>query len=302
MSIWIALILITLCAILWDVGIVLQKQAVDSVQRIRFGRSTAASLVTLLRSGRWLAGLGASAIGWVLFVIALAFIPVSVARAIQGSGFVILAVFSLVFLRHRLTAREWAGVVLVTSGIVALGIANSSTGRVQGDLDFTRLVPAVAACLLVCAAAYAVPGLLRVRLPWVIVFSIMAGTLLGLGDVATKVLLGLVQRRGFGFPAAAAGVFLIAFYVSGFLLLSRAYQHGRAILVTAVSDLCARLAAIFVGIVALEEALAGEPRLRVLAAAGYLGIVLGAVFLARFSGEELAAGLAESRASRADQP
>jgi hypothetical protein len=108
----------------------------------------------------------------------------------------------------------------------------------------------------------------------------------------------LLQRRGFGFPAGAAGAGLIVFYVSGFLLLSRAYQHGRAILVTAVSDLCARLAAIFVGIAALGEALAGEPRLRVLAASGYAGIVLGAVFLARFSGEELAAGLAESKASR----
>jgi len=126
----------------------------------------------------------------------------------------------------------------------------------------------------------------------------MAGTLLGLGDVMTKVLLRLLQRRGSGFPAGAAGAGLIVFYVSGFLLLSRAYQHGRAILVTAVSDLCARLAAIFVGIAALGEALAGEPRLRVLAAAGYAGIVLGAVFLARFSGEELAAGLAESKASR----
>ena len=298
MSIWIALVLITLCAILWDVGIVLQKQAVDQAQRIRFGRSTAASLLALLRSGRWLAGLGASAAGWGFFVIALAFIPVSVARAIQGSGFVILAVFSLVFLRHRLTAREWIGVVLVTSGIVALGIANGSSGRVQGDPDLARLMPALAACLLVCAAAYAVPSLLRVRLPWVIVFSIMAGTLLGLGDVATKVLLGLLERHRPGFTVAAAGVGLIVFYVSGFLLLSRAYQHGRAILVTAVSDLCARLAAIFVGIAALGEALAGEPRLRVLAAAGYAGIVLGAVLLARFSGGELAAGLAESGASR----
>ena len=205
MSIWIALILITLCAILWDVGIVLQKQAVDRAQRIRFGRATAASLRALLKSGRWLAGLGASAAGWGLFVVALAYIPVSVARAIQGSGFVILAVFSLVFLRHRLSAREWLGVVLVTSGIVALGIANGSSGRVQVHPDLARLMPAVAACLLVCAAAYALPILLRMRLPWVIVFSIMAGTLLGLGDVATKVLLGLLGLHGHAVAAAAAG-------------------------------------------------------------------------------------------------
>lgn len=125
----------------------------------------------------------------------------------------------------------------MTAGIVALGIANGSQGRAPAELSAGRLLPAVAVCVLVCAAAYA----------------------------------------------------------SGFLLLSRAYQHGRAILVTAVSDLCARLVAIGVGIAALGEALAGEPRLRALAIVGYGGIVLGAVLLARFSGEELAAGLAKKR-------
>ncbi len=143
-----------------------------------------------------MAGLAASAFGWGLFVFALAFTPVSVARAIQGSGFVILAVFSLLFLRHRLTCREWIGVVLVTSGIVALGIADSSSGGVQGEVSYGRLVPAIAACLLVCAAASALPGLLRIGLPWVIAFSIMAGILLGLGDVSTKVLLRRSRGKG----------------------------------------------------------------------------------------------------------
>jgi hypothetical protein len=65
----------------------------------------------------------------------------------------------------------------------------------------------------------------------------------------------------------------------------------------AVSDLCARLVAIVVGITALGEALSGDPTLRTLAVAGYAGILLGAVLLARFTGEELAAGLAKSRAA-----
>jgi uncharacterized membrane protein len=240
-----------------------------------------------------MAGLAASALGWGLFAFALSFTPVSVARTIQGSGFVILAVFSLLFLRHRLSAREWIGVVLVTSGIVALGIAESSSRTVEDAVSLGRLLPALAACLLACAAACAVPGLLRIGLPWVVVYSIISGILLGLGDVATKVLLIALQGQGFGSQAAAAGAGLILFYLSGFLVLSRAYQHGRAILVTAVSDLCSRLVAIFMGIAALGEALAADPRLRVLAALGYAGIIVGAVFLSRFSGEEIADGLAK---------
>jgi uncharacterized membrane protein len=302
MSIWGALILISLCAILWDAGIVLQKAAVDRLPRIRFGRGLAPALLALLKSGRWMAGLAASAVGWGLFAFALTFTPVSVARAIQGSGFVILALFSLVFLKHRLSAREWIGVALVTAGIVALGIADSSPGSLPQGISPGRCAAAFAAGLCACAAAWAVPGVLRIRLPWVITFSFIAGICLGLGDVSTKVLLDVLQGSGFGFPAAAAGAGLILLYVSGFLVLSRAYQHGRAILVTAVSDLCSRLVAIVIGIAALGEALAGDRRLRMLAVLGYGAIIVGAVLLSRFSGEGIAERLAETGSEPFGQP
>ena len=299
MRIWAALILTTLCALLWDAGIVLQKLAVDRLPRIRLGRGLAAALTSLLGSARWMAGLASSAIGWGLFAFALSFTPVSLARSIQGSGFVVLAVLSLLVLRHRLTAREWTGVLLVSLGVAALGIANGSPTAVPVEVSLGRLVPALAACLVVCAAAYAVPGVLRLGLPRVIAFSIMAGILLGLGDVATKALILVLQQQGFALPAAAAGACLVVFYVSGFLVLSRAYQHGRAILVTAVSDLCTRVVAILLGISALGETLAADPRLRVLAVVGYGGIILGVVLLSRFSGEEIADRFAPHVRSRA---
>ncbi|MGO9310530.1 MAG: EamA family transporter [Spirochaetia bacterium] len=292
MSIWVALILITLCALLWDVGIVLQKLAVDRIPSLRLGRRFAAALRSLLTSGRWMAGLAASAIGWGLFAFALAFTPVSVARAIQGSGFVILAVFSLLFLGHRLSAREWIGVGLVTCGIAALGIAETRAGSIHGSIAMERLLPAAAVCLLVCAVAAVLARLRRIGLPGVIVFSLVAGILLGLGDVSTKVLLTALQGNGVGLLAAAVAGGLVVFYVTGFLVLSRAYQQGRAILVTAVSDLCSRLVAIFIGVSALGEAMSGDPWL---AAAGYSAILVGAVFLARFSGEQIAEGLAKPR-------
>jgi drug/metabolite transporter (DMT)-like permease len=295
MSILAALILITLCAILWDVGIVLQKLAVDKLPRIRFDRGLPAALLSLLRSARWLAGLAASALGWGLFAFALVFTPVSVARAIQGSGFVVLAIFSLLFLRHRLSGREWIGVALVAAGIAALGISENSSESLQVEFSLLRLMPALAACILVCSAAYIIPGILRIGLPWAVAFSIIAGILLGLGDVATKVLIELAQRHGSGLAAVGVGGGLVVFYVSGFLVLSRSYQHGRAILVTAVSDLCSRLVAISIGIGVLGEALAKDPLMRALAVAGYAGIIVGTVLLSRFSGEEIADGLVKTK-------
>jgi uncharacterized membrane protein len=315
-SIWFALVLVTLCALLWDVGIVLQKQAVDRMPRLNLGRGISVGLLSLVSSGRWMAGLAASAAGWGLFTLALASTPVSVARAIQGSGFVVLALFSLLFLGHRLSAREWIGVALVTAGIAALGIADSSTAvaqtagvppAVHPGVSVPRLLPALAACLLVCVAVFAVPRFLKTSIPLVIPFAITAGTLLGVGDVSTKVLLTVLQQSPQGLQAAAgaagAGACLVVFYVSGFLVLSRAYQHGRAILVTAVSDLCSRLVAILVGLTALGESLSADPRLRLLAALGYLGILAGALLLAHFSGGEVAEMLSRPKPSQSlEQP
>lgn len=292
MSIWVALILITLCAIAWDIGIVLQKLAVDEMPRIRFGRGLPAALRSLLKSRRWTAGLAASALGWGLFAYALAYTPVSVARAIQGSGFVVLAIFSMIFLRHRLSIREWIGVVLVTAGIVALGISEGHAESVPTHLSYLRLAAALSAFFLVCLAVYWLPRLLRIGVPGSVAFSVIAGILLGLGDVATKIVIETLQRGGSILVVGCACALLIATYVSGFLALSRSYQQGRAILVTAVSDLCSRLVAICVGIAVLGEALARDRLMRALAVTGYAGIIAGSVLLARFSGEGIAQGLA----------
>ena len=291
--IWFALVLVTLCALLWDAGIVLQKLAVDRLPRIGLGpRVRRRSPVALhTRDAGWPA-LPPPRPAGACSPSRCPSLPCLVARAIQGSGFVVLAVFSLLFLRHRLVAQEWTGVALVTLGIAALGLVNSSSPGVPAVLSAGHLAAAVGACLLVCAAASALPRILKERVPPVIAFSIVAGTLLGLGDVSTKVLIGMLQGRAAALPMAAAGACLIAFYISGFLVLSRAYQHGRAILVTAASDLCSRLVAVVVGVAALGESLAADRRLRWIALLGYAGIITGAVLLARFSGGEMAAALA----------
>ena len=300
MGVWIALGLITLCALLWDAGIVLQKTAVDRAPQLQLGRSVGTSVLSLLKSRRWMAGLAASAVGWGLFALALSAIPVSVARAMQGSGFVILAVLSVLFLRHRLTLGEWAGVVLVTGGIVALGVA-ASHASAEAAVSPGSLGVAVSICVLACVVAALLFRSLQKGRGGVVAFSIIAGILLGLGDVATKTLLAILQGKG-GVPsgltagaAAVAAAGLVLTYSSGFVTLSRAYQHGRAILVTAVSDLCSRLVALFVGYAALGESLPASPVLRVCAVLGYTGIALGALLLSRFSGDQVTADLGSRR-------
>ena len=294
MTTWIALILVGFCAVLWDAGIILQKVAVDALPPVRVGRGSARVLKGLLTSKRWMAGLAASAAGWGLFAWALSFTPVSVARTIQGSGFVILAVFCMIVLRLRLTAAEWLGVALVTAGVITLGFvdrpeaaaAAGATG--PAPLQILRTLPALGACLLAASAAWALPRVTPLAVAPVVVFSIAAGVLLGLGDVCTRAVLLVLEQGGPGWTAGGVGVSLVVFYVSGFLFLSRAYQHGQPVTVTAVSDLCSRLAAIVMGVAALGERLPSDPDLRFLTMLGFGAVLAGAVLLSRFGGESVA--------------
>ncbi|HEY9595431.1 MAG TPA: EamA family transporter, partial [Spirochaetia bacterium] len=196
MTIWFALVLVTLCAVLWDVGIVLQKLAVADMPALGVGRGIGRSLRAVLRSGRWMGGLAASAAGWGFFAFALSFTPVSIARAIQGSGFVVLAVFSVLFLRHRLKAGEWIGVALVTLGIAALGVAEGAGTAAAAPLSVLRLLPVAAAALAVCALAWLLPRMTGGKIRSVTAFSVMAGVLLGVGDVATRALILVLERDG----------------------------------------------------------------------------------------------------------
>ena len=288
MSIWISILLITLCAVCWDVGVVWQKQAADELPRLEQGHGILPTLKAFVFSKKWMGGLIISGLGWGLFAYALTATPISLARAIQGSGFVILAFFSIFFLNHRLSTWEWLGVIVVTAGIAALGLSESAENETRSILIPNRLALAIGICAGTCLLIYGARKFLNFGLGWVGVFSVFAGVLLGLGDVLTKGVLVKVGEKSYGVAFGMIAPALVVFYLVGFFLLSRGYQHGRAILVTAVSDFCARLVTIFLGIYALSESFPDAALARDLRIGGLIAILGGTLLLARFSGEQLA--------------
>src|SRR4051812_12334278 len=113
--IWLSVILVTGCALCWDLGVVLQKRAADTLPPLQLGPGFGKTLLIFVENPSWMGGMLASVAGFGLFAWALDFRPVSLARSIQGGGFVVLAFLSVAFLKHRLTAREWLGVAAVTA-------------------------------------------------------------------------------------------------------------------------------------------------------------------------------------------
>lgn len=293
MSIWISIVLIATCAVCWDVGIVWQKQAADTLPKITLGRDIIRILKAFVFDKKWMAGLLISALGWGLFALALNYTPVSLARSIQGSGFVLLAFFSIFFLNHRLKTWEWMGVIIVTAGIVALGLSEPAENETVSVMNASYLVPAVVVCIAVCFAVYAARRIFNLGFDWLIVFSIFAGVLLGLGDVLTKAIMVSVDEEKWVTAFGFIPPFLIVFYIAGFLLLSRGYQQGKAMVVTGVSDFCARLVTIFIGVLAMGEVFPEGTMYFALRSVGLIAILFGTILLARFSGEQLAGELVE---------
>ena len=287
MSIWICILLITVCAVCWDVGVVWQKQAADTLPKIEMGRKLFKIIKAFVSSRKWIGGLIISGLGWGLFAFALNYTPVSLARSIQGSGFVILAFFSIFFLHHRLKAWEWMGVIIVTAGIVALGLSEPIENQTAGVMIPSLLVPAVGVAIAVCFVIYAARSIFGFGFNWLIVFSISAGVLLGLGDILTKAIMVSINEKAYIIALGFIAPFMILFYLVGFFVLSRGYQQGRAILVTAVSDFCARLVTIFLGVFAMREVFPEELFYRDLRLGGLAAVLLGTILLARFSGEQL---------------
>ena len=287
MSIWICILLITVCAVCWDVGVVWQKQAADTLPKIEMGRKLFKIIKAFVSSGKWIGGLIMSGLGWGLFAFALNYTPVSLARSIQGSGFVILAFFSIFFLHHRLKAWEWTGVIIVTAGIVALGLSEPIENQTAGVMIPSLLVPAVGVAIAICFVIYAARSIFGFGFNWLIVFSIFAGVLLGLGDILTKTIMVSINEKAYISALGFIAPFMILFYLVGFFVLSRGYQQGRAILVTAVSDFCARLVTIFLGVFAMREVFPEELFYRDLRLGGLAAVLLGTILLARFSGEQL---------------
>ncbi|HTP57674.1 MAG TPA: hypothetical protein VMM82_02085, partial [Spirochaetia bacterium] len=116
-------------------------------------------------------------------------------------------------------------------------------------------------------------------------FAALSGLLGSVGDLLTKVFLAFVQQ---GNPVPAVLVVLsaagfIAFYVTGFYMLSRAYQVGTVVGGVVVSDFFGRVGALFLGALVLAEPIGGPGRGGLQRVLGFLLVLMGSLFLGRFA-------------------
>jgi len=263
-----AITVVSACCL--DLGDLTQYSVASKVAALSLRRPVA-SLRSLLGNHRWLAGIGLEAVGWLLYVAALALAPLSLVQATAAGGIGILAIMISRFTHVRLTTKERIGVLVSVMGLALLGVSllgEHGNGSAAGYLWVGVWLIASASIAVVCA------GLLGRVIGGGPAWGIAAGILFAAGDVSTK----MAVAGGLG-KIIVFSVCLIVFYVVGTVVLQAGFQRGGALTTVGLATLITNALPIAAGMTVFREQLpvgwAGVARVVAFAA-----VVAGAVLLA----------------------
>ncbi|MER5207128.1 hypothetical protein [Streptomyces sp. NPDC002825] len=248
---------------------VLQAMAARAAEPGTGGGVDVALMWRALQQWRYLAGLGADGLGFVLQIVALRTLPIYVVGAALAASLAVTAVIASRVLRVRLSRVEWVAVAVVCLGLAMLAFASGKEGHREGSevLDWVLLGISFGVLLL---------GVVAGRLPVrsrALVLGLGAGVGFGVVEVAVR----LIEGIDFTDPVWYA---LLVGGGAAFLLLTSAFQRGSVTTATAGAVLGETIGPAIVGVIWLGDST--RDGLGWLAIAGFAVAVAGSLTLARF--------------------
>jgi drug/metabolite transporter (DMT)-like permease len=259
--------LISACAL--NVGYLLEHSVAARLPALSL-RHPLRSVRSLLSSKRWLMGFSIEAIGWMLYVAALALAPLSLVQATAAGGIGILAILASRFTGVSLSAREWFGVVVAVAGLALLGISLAGGHGEGSDGSYAAVGAWVGASLAAAVCTIALGP------RWIgggAAFGLATGILFAAGDIATKT----TVSGGLHFAFVAG---LLSCYALGTLCLQRGFQRGSALTTAGIATLFTNALPIVAGMTIFDEPLP-DGWLGAVRIASFAAVVVGAVALAR---------------------
>lgn len=261
-------VFITLAATLFiQSGYFLWKLSAD--RQAAIGKAGFAQvMISLLSDWRWVLGLLSTIIGWVLFVQATALGEISLVQPLMSAGDLLLVLMAVVFLKERLSKKEWLGLALTVIGAVALSWnAQPQAARTGGGMKLVLLMGFI---------FVAVCGLLLSRKFFAkaeITLAAVVGLAFGAGAVLTEALTAQSAKLDLAMLLNPLLVGVIVANVAGLVALQAAFQRGRASVVIPVQLAIANAITVLAGAVVFLEQI-GPMR-----GAGIALIIAGTAFL-----------------------
>jgi hypothetical protein len=211
----------------------------------------------LFRS-RWFAlGMVVAVAAWLLHVAALSLAPLSVVQAVLATGVIILAVLGARVFGCQVPRRQWIGVGMTSTGLVALVLTLPAPDGSHSAFAIPAMFGFEAAMLSVGAMLIAAPRLGIPAHHHGPLLGAAAGTLFGVSDVALKALTGVASHGATALLTSPWVAVAAAAAVLAFLSSARAFQQGDAVPVIACTSAAANVTCILGGIVVFGDALAG---------------------------------------------
>lgn len=271
MTLALALVLTLISACALNAGYLIEHSVASNLPKLSF-RAPVRSARLLLGQRRWLAGFGIEAVGWSLYVAALALAPLSIVQATAAGGIALLAVMASRFTGVGLTHNEQVGVLVSVGGLALLGVSLAGGHAEGSDPGYVAVLAWLGGSALIALAAV---KLLAGRIGGGPAFGIATGLLFAAGDIATKMAVKGGDSGHLAFFAA-----LVAFYAVGTGVLQAGFQHGAALTTAGIATLLTNALPIAAGMTIFGEPLPGG-WLGALRVAAFVGVIVGAVLLAQ---------------------
>ena len=246
-------VLTTLAATLFiQLGYFMWKLSAEGQPKI--GGAPASQVVrALLGDWRWVSGFVFTSLGWVLFVQATALGDISLVQPLMSAGDLLLVVLAVVFLKERMVAVEWVGVLLTVLGAAAL--AWEADQAAQAGFSGMRLALLMGGTLVLGVLVLLASRTLGKT---EVMLALVVGLCFGAGSVLTKAL--TVQSAGPDQSVLTWAVALnpmllavVAANVAGLVLLQAAFQRGRAAVIVPLQLALANALTVAAGVLVFAE-------------------------------------------------
>ena len=267
-----------LAALLIGTGFVLQQQAAQREPDSRFLRLRL--MTDLLRTPRWLAGIGCMVGGQILAAWSIGHLSLSFVEPLLTTNLVFALLIAVPLAKASLKVWEVAGAAVLITGVALLSASRSAKPI---GLSFGSVSDWPAAAAIAAIAFFAVhAGLRRSGRQRAMLTGTAAGLIFGIQDALTRQTLEILQSSGIGglfttwAPYALVGAGAI-----GIWLMQSAFNAGPLQASLPAISAGEPLVGILLGVIVFGDRIQVTPGMLAIQAGGILALVVGVIMVGR---------------------
>jgi len=249
-----------------NIGMGLQKKGAAELPEIE-DQGFFKNLKNFLTNKYWLIGFLLVNVQWIIFLIAVEIGQLSIVTPMMGVGLIVLVIFSVFYLKEKISAKEIIAIISIIIGVVILGATSVNEPTEYSLDDINELFNTEGTIIfLVCATVLmillVVFSIIRKFALADIMFGIAAGIASGIGVIFTKGFTGGLDLNHLWISLKASIVLWEWWLYLGLLLTYNlistifpqiGFQKGKAVVVTPLFAIAALLTPIFGGIIIFSE-------------------------------------------------